>query len=76
MTAACPEAIADALTVKPALVSVIDHGDCIGFLLARGPAVIEAFDRNEFSLGRFPDERAAVIAVWRQARGQLEHGRT
>jgi hypothetical protein len=64
---------ADALTVESVTTAVIDHGRCVGFLLARGPAGIEAFDKHEQSLGLFPNEYAAVAAVWRQAHGQ--HGR-
>jgi hypothetical protein len=56
--------------IRSAMVTVIDRNRCIGFLLARGPAGVEAFGRDEHSLGLFPDERAAIAAVWRQAHGQ------
>jgi hypothetical protein len=55
-------ATADTLTIEPPMTTVIDRGRCVGFLLARGPVGVEAFDGNEFSLGLFPDEHAAVAA--------------
>ena len=38
---------------------------CIGFLLARGPAGVEAFDHDERSLAIFTDEHAAVTAIFK-----------
>jgi hypothetical protein len=41
---------------------------CIGFLLARGPAGVEAFDHDERSLGIFTDEHTAVTAIFKSDR--------
>jgi hypothetical protein len=38
---------------------------CVGFLLARGPAGVEAFDDGERSLGVFADEHAAIRAIFK-----------
>jgi hypothetical protein len=53
------------MTIAPAtpLILVMHDGRCLGFLLARGPAGVEAFDHDERSLGFFANERAAVTAV-------------
>ena len=36
---------------------------CLGHLLSRGRAGAEAFDRNDRSLGVFPDLKSAAAAV-------------
>jgi hypothetical protein len=46
----------------PHLVPIISGQPCIGFLIA-GPRGVEAYDRNEQSLGIFPDVMAAAVAV-------------
>jgi hypothetical protein len=48
---------------------VVHNQICIGFVIARGPAGVESFDRNERSLGVFTDETAAVSAIFKSARG-------
>jgi hypothetical protein len=44
-------------------VSVYDGRACLGFILARGRAGFEAFDREERSLGLYPAAPAAANAV-------------
>jgi hypothetical protein len=42
------------MTTTVPMLSVCDDGlDCLGFILARGPAGFESFDREEKSLGLF-----------------------
>ena len=36
---------------------------CLGHLLSRGKAGTEAFDRNDRSLGIFPDQKSAADAI-------------
>jgi hypothetical protein len=43
----------------------------LGFIQHRGPGAVEAFDVCEQSIGVLEDERAAVVAIWRRARGQV-----
>jgi hypothetical protein len=50
--------------------SVYDGRDHIGWVVDRGTAGVEALDPAEKSIGTFKDVRAAVLAVWKQARGQ------
>jgi hypothetical protein len=45
------------------MVSVYDGRACLGFILARGRAGFEAFDREERSLGLYPAAPAAANAV-------------
>jgi hypothetical protein len=44
-------------------ISVYDGRACLGFILARGRAGFEAFDREERSLGLYPAAPAAANAV-------------
>jgi hypothetical protein len=44
----------------------------LGFLQHRGAGAVEAFDVCARSIGVFEGERAAVVAVWRQAHGQVQ----
>jgi len=54
---------ASAAKRSPTMITII-HGDNVaGFLLARGRQGIEAFDRDERSLGVFTDPQAAHDAV-------------
>jgi hypothetical protein len=46
---------------------VVSGGACAGFLVKRGPQGVEAFDRNEKSLGIFPEVIGAATAVERSA---------
>jgi hypothetical protein len=55
---------AQAANNKPPMVSIVHANKCVGFVMARGPAGIEAFTRDESSLGLFADERAALIAIF------------
>jgi hypothetical protein len=48
---------------------VVHNQICVGFLIARGPAGVESFDRDEHSLGVFTDETAAVAAIFKSAGG-------
>ena len=45
------------------LSSVYDGQRCIGFLLSRGRAGVEAFDCDERSLGVYPTQGEAVNAI-------------
>jgi hypothetical protein len=47
----------------PPMVSVYEGRECLGFILARGPAGYEAFDRDERSLGVFATQREAAAAL-------------
>jgi hypothetical protein len=53
------------MTTAPAtpLTSVIHNGQCLGFLLARGPQGVEVFTRETQSLGCFPTEHEAIGAL-------------
>jgi hypothetical protein len=42
---------------------VYDGRQCLGHLLLRGKLGVEAFDRNDVSLGIYPDQRSAADAV-------------
>ncbi len=59
-------------TAMPAapMVTVLDAGRCIGFL-RRGPVGAEAFNTDKKSIGTFESDRAAAVALWRRAHGQL-----
>jgi hypothetical protein len=45
------------------LIPVMAGKTCAGFLLRRGREGVEAFDRDERSLGLFTDPIAAAVAV-------------
>jgi hypothetical protein len=45
------------------MVPIISDGRCVGFLLRRGREGIEAFDRNELSLGLYTCPTEAARAV-------------
>jgi hypothetical protein len=48
------------------IVSVIDaDGACPGYIIKRGPAGFEAFDREDHSLGTFASEADAIEAIKR-----------
>jgi len=47
----------------PRLVPVMHGGACAGFLINLGPRGVEAFDKNEKSLGVFPDPISAATTV-------------
>jgi hypothetical protein len=52
---------------KPRLVSIIDGNVCAGFLVNRGVCGVEAFDKDEKSLGVFYDVLNAASAVTKSA---------
>jgi hypothetical protein len=43
--------------------SVYDGTRCLGFLLPRGKLGVEAYDRDDKSLGVFPNQKSAADAV-------------
>jgi hypothetical protein len=43
--------------------AVFDGRECIGHLLPRGESGIEAYDRDDRSLGIFPNPKTAADAV-------------
>jgi len=45
------------------LVSIMNDGTCAGFLISLGARGVEAFDKDEKSLGVFPDAVSAAITV-------------
>jgi hypothetical protein len=47
----------------PRLVSVMNGGACVGFLIRLGPRGVEAFDKDEKSLGSFPGASCATAAI-------------
>jgi hypothetical protein len=47
----------------PRLVPVMRGDTCAGFLISLGPRGVEAFDKDEKSLGVFPDANSAATAV-------------
>jgi hypothetical protein len=44
--------------LNPARCGCQRAGNCIGFLLSRGPKDFEAFDRDQLSIGLFTDQHA------------------
>jgi hypothetical protein len=52
-------------TTTPAssLISVTHEGQCLGFLLRRGPQGVEVFTRETQSLGCFATEHEAIAAL-------------
>ena len=48
---------------KFSLVSVTSGRDCIGHIVCRGRAGFEAFDRDDVSLGIYPDMPSAANAI-------------
>jgi hypothetical protein len=47
----------------PRLVSVMNGGSCVGFLIRLGPRGVKAFDASEDSLGIFPNALSAMAAI-------------
>jgi hypothetical protein len=45
------------------MLAVYDGRTCIGHLLMRGKAGVEAFDADDRSLGLYPDLKAAAAAI-------------
>ncbi len=54
----------------PALLAVYEGRVCIGHLLRRGAAGVEAFSSEDVSFGMYESEAAATSALWRHAHGQ------
>ena len=50
-------------SARPNLLTVYDGRICIGHLLRRGESGVEAFDRDDRSLGIFAEVNAAANAV-------------
>jgi hypothetical protein len=57
----------DAQISRPTLSYVYDGQQCLGHILARGRSGLEAFDREERSLGLFKTAPAAANAVFNAA---------
>jgi hypothetical protein len=57
----------EAKSPRAICLSVYDGQTCIGFLLTRGPAGIEAFDADDKSLGIFPNQKSAADAISKAA---------
>jgi len=53
----------------PRLISVMDGSACAGFLISLGPRGVEAFNKDEKSLGVFPDAISAATAVKKSVTG-------
>jgi hypothetical protein len=56
-------------TDMPRMRPVMSGGVCAGFLVSLGPRGVEAFDRNEHSLGTFAGPIEAANAIENAARG-------
>jgi len=56
------------------LVAIMDGGACAGFLISRGVCGVEAFDKDEKSLGSFPDVISAATAVTKSAAPDVAGG--
>jgi hypothetical protein len=56
-------------TTQVGFLSVYDGQVCVGHLLPRGKTGVEAFDRDDKSLGIYPDQKAAAGAVSKVAGG-------
>jgi hypothetical protein len=52
-----------ATTSSSTMVSVYDGQRCIGFVFHRGHAGFETFDVDQRSLGMFPTQREATVAL-------------
>jgi hypothetical protein len=50
-------------STQPGFLSVYAGQTCLGHLLPRGRLGIEAYDRDDVSLGLFPNQKAAADAV-------------
>jgi hypothetical protein len=53
----------------PAMMPVFVDGRCAGHLFHRGRAGVEAFDRDERSLGIYPNQREAAAALSKATKG-------
>jgi hypothetical protein len=51
----------------PRLIYIVNGGACAGFLISLGSRGVEAFDKNERSLGVFLDAISAANAVEKSA---------
>jgi hypothetical protein len=61
-------------TETPRLVSVMNGSACVGFLISLGARGVEAFGKDEKSLGVFPDATSAATAVGRHSLRKLFAG--
>jgi hypothetical protein len=48
---------------KNPLTSILHDGKCVGWFFRRRPGEVEAYDRNENTLGIFASDDEAVAAV-------------
>jgi hypothetical protein len=60
-------------TLSP-LSYIYDGRACLGFVLSRGRAGFEAFDRDQRSLGLYPTAPAAANAVFAAAENERAAG--
>ena len=51
------------------MVTILAGTTVLGFVLNRGPAGYEAFDRDERSLGVYPNQRKAAAALSKATKG-------
>ena len=58
----------------PAMVTVYDGREALGFVLSRGKSGWEAFAREEVSLGLFPTQAEAANAVFDAAENEVGAG--
>jgi hypothetical protein len=58
-----------ARSIPASMLSVYNGRDCVGFVLARGCAGFEAFDRDERGLGVFKTAPDAANAVFNATKG-------
>jgi hypothetical protein len=52
------------------MLAVYDGQRCRGHLIGRGRSGFDAFDEDDVSLGFFPDQESASIAIWAAADGR------
>ena len=52
------------------ILSITERGECIGFIVPRGPTGFEAYTADEKSLGIYAETNVAVVMIWRYAHGQ------
>jgi hypothetical protein len=52
------------------ILSITENGNCIGFIIPRGPMGVEAFDACEKSIGIYKETDDAVVMIWRYAHNQ------
>jgi hypothetical protein len=48
---------------SPSSLAIYDGQTCIGHVISRGKSGVEAFDRNDVSIGIYPTKGAAIGAL-------------